>query len=160
MIKESELLTIIEECSCNGTWRNSDLFETTERILDIIAFKSYEGREKDVNYICNKLKDGFSLFDVENIISCNMELWYFYTHLMTIKEYINQNIQNEVIGQVNGNVALSIHMGYEIRTLDIDTNNLVQSIQIHPNVFWPDGTIRPKWTNDFVTVYTTKKIKI
>lgn len=157
--RETILLNMIEECSKNGTWENSHLYETTEKILDMIAFTQYEGRQQDIQRICEKLKPNFSLFHVENIFFYNMANWYFYDNFKIIKEYINENIPKSSIGQVVGNIALSLHLGYQIRTNDIETNNLVQSYEIHPNVFWTDGTIRPKWTSDYVTVYLTKKIE-
>lgn len=73
-INEGNLIELIRECSKNN-WKNSDLFEETEIACEIIAFEYYEGRGEDVEYIFEKLDDGATLFDIENVIS-NGE-WYF-----------------------------------------------------------------------------------
>ena len=53
-------------------------------------------------------------------------------------------ITEEMIERTIGDLALSISNGYEIRTKDIRTGAAIQMIDIHPNVYWTDGTCRPK----------------
>ena len=73
-INEENLIDIITKCS-KDNWKNSDLFKETELACEIIAFKDYEGREEDIEYILEKLDNGATLFDVEKAIQ-NGE-WYF-----------------------------------------------------------------------------------
>ncbi len=73
-INEKNLIELITECS-KSKWKNSDLFKETELACEIIAFKDYEGRDEDIEYILEKLKDGATLFDVEDAISTGK--WYF-----------------------------------------------------------------------------------
>lgn len=74
-INEKNLIELITECS-KSKWKNSDLFEETEIACEIIAFEEdYEGRKEDIEYILEKLKDGATLFDVENAIANGN--WYF-----------------------------------------------------------------------------------
>ena len=73
-ISEKNLVDIIKECSENN-WKNSDLFKETEIACEIIAFENYEGRSEDIECILEKLKDGATLFDVENAIQNGQ--WFF-----------------------------------------------------------------------------------
>jgi hypothetical protein len=53
----------------------SDLWEQTERIFEFISTNEYNGKDDDLQFICDKLKDCANLKDVEDII-CNGE-WYY-----------------------------------------------------------------------------------
>ncbi len=86
-INEENLIDLITECTKNN-WKNSDLFKETEIACEIIAFEDYEGRKEDIEYILEKLKDGATLFDVENTIA-NGD-WYF-VETETWKSYKTTN---------------------------------------------------------------------
>lgn len=54
-------------------------------------------------------------------------------------------------------IDMDINKGFEIRTLDIRTNEKLQVIKIHPNVNWTDGTCRPTWMDGYASVYLNKR---
>lgn len=79
------------------------------------------------------------------------EILYLSNKRTLIERSIEADVENKF------EIDMDINKGFEIRVLDIRTNEKLQVIKIHPNVDWTDGTCRPTWMDGYASIYLKKR---
>jgi sulfur carrier protein ThiS len=65
---------------------------------------------------------------------------------MTIRDILPElGISEDMIVKVNGDIDALIDKGYALRKQNILTGDMIQVVDVYPNVDWTDGTCRPTY---------------